>query len=506
MTDALTYPPSDYIDGTFIELPGANLKSTNPASPDDVVWTGSPAIGNVDNAVTAARRALPQWATKSTDERANLLRKWQEVTQNNLERIAGVICDEMGKPMHECLFEAKALGSKVDITLGEYSMARVREYEVPVNETRSGHCRYKPHGVMTVIGPFNFPAHLPNGHFVPAMLMGNTVVFKPSEKTPAVGQLIAELMDEAGVPRGVFNVVQGGADVASKLVGHNDIDGVLFTGSWRVGRKILETNLDRPGRMIALEMGGNNPAVVTPNANFKQAVVECARAGFATTGQRCTCTRRIIVHESMATEFIAALCKAGSTLVIGPGRSEQPVFMGPLINGESVQRVIDFQSQLVDRGGTVRLEATALEQPGHFITPGVVEVPAFELEHDCEIFGPLVQVSTYSDLDDAISQANATKYGLAAAIFTTDCNEYEQFFHGVNAGCINWNTGTAGASSALPFGGTGRSGNHRPAGSFASQYCAYPIANMIETGSDAAVPTGMHWDDSWMESPVKAER
>lgn len=503
MTDALKHGPSDYIDGAFIDLPGGDLVSTNPASPSDVAWSGSPKPSHVDDAVAAARRALPMWAKQPMDRRVELLRRWQEVTQNNIERLAGVICDEMGKPMHECLFEAKALGGKVDITLGDYSMARVKEYEVSVNDTRVGRCRYKPHGVMSVIGPFNFPAHLPNGHFVPALLMGNTVVFKPSEKTAAVGQLIAELMDEAGVPDGVFNVVQGAGDVAAKLVGHADIDGVLFTGSWPVGRKILETNLDRPGRMIALEMGGNNPAVVTPDANFRQAVVECARAGFATTGQRCTCTRRIIVHESLATEFIAALCKTASTLVVGPGRSEQPVFMGPLINEQSVQRVLDFQSELTQRGGTVQLEAAAMDRNGHFITPGVVEVPGFELEHDCEIFGPLVQVSTYGELDDAIAQANATEYGLAAAIFTTDEREYEQFFDGVHAGCINWNTGTAGASSALPFGGTGRSGNHRPAGSFSSQYCAYPIANMVETGADAAVPTGMHWDDAW--AAVKAE-
>lgn len=504
MTDALQHPASNYIDGRFVAIPGDGLVSTNPAAPDQVVWSATPNAANVDEAVAAARRALPGWSALPMESRAKLLQRWKEITTRHAERIAGVICDEMGKPMNECLFEAKALGGKVDITLGEHSLARIAEYDVTVNDTRTGHCRYKPHGVMAVIGPFNFPAHLPNGHFVPALLTGNTVVLKPSEKTAAVGQLLAELMDEAGAPSGVFNVVQGAGDVAAKLVAHDDIDGVLFTGSWPVGRKILEANLDRPGRMIALEMGGNNPAVVAGSANFRQAVIECARAGFATTGQRCTCTRRIIVHESIAREIIAALCKAASTLVVGPGRSEQPVFMGPLINDESVRRVLKFQSELVSRGGTVRLEAAAMDHPagGHFITPGVVEVPSFELEHDCEVFGPLVQVSTYSDLDDAIAQANATKYGLAAAIFTTEHREYQKFFAGVDAGCINWNTGTAGASSALPFGGTGHSGNNRPAGSFSTGYCAYPIANMVETGADAAIPAGMQWDDEWAAAAV----
>ncbi len=502
MTEALQQPASDYIDGQFVAIEGNALVSTNPAKPNEVVWSGSPKLSHVDDAVAASRRALADWSARSMDERAEFLKRWKDVTAKHAQRIAGLICDEMGKPMSECMFEAKALGGKVDITLGQYSMAQVAEYEVAVNDSRAGYCKYKPHGVMSVIGPFNFPAHLPNGHFIPALLTGNTVVIKPSEKTAAVGQMLAELMHEVGVPQGVFNIVQGAGDVAAKLVGHDDIDGVLFTGSWPVGRKILEANLDRPGRMIALEMGGNNPAVVTGSANFKQAVVECTRAGFATSGQRCTCTRRVIVHESIAREFISALCKAASTLIVGDGRSEQPVFMGPLINEASVQAVVDFQSALVKHGGTVRLEATAMDRPGHFVTPGVVEVPRFELEQDCEVFGPLVQVSTYSDLDDAIAQANATRYGLAAAIFTTDESEYERFLGGVNAGCINWNTGTAGASSALPFGGTGHSGNHRPAGSFSTGYCAYPIANMVETGAGAAVPAGMQWKDEWVGAAV----
>ncbi len=498
MTDALAHPPSDYVGGRFLPIAGDSIVSTNPAEPQHVIWQGQPVLEHVDDAVYAARQALPEWSGGSFDERVEAVRRWQQVMRDHADRLAALITDEMGKTSGESIAEAQAVAAKIDVTLDDVSLGRVRGYEVAVTESRAGHCRFKPHGVMAVIGPFNFPAHLPNGHFVPALLLGNTVVFKPSERTPAVGQLLAELMHETELPSGVFNVVQGGADVASRLVEGDAIDGILFTGSWSVGHKILHANLDRPGRIIALEMGGNNPAVVMDDCHLKQAVIECVRASFATTGQRCTCTRRIIVHRPIAERFIPAFCKATSTLLIGPGASAEPVFMGPLISEAAVQGVLDFQQQLTSAGGRVLVEATVMDRAGHFITPGVVEVDRFRLDRDCEVFGPFVQIAIVDDLDQAIEQANATRYGLAASIFTTDDQAYEEFFRGVKAGCINRNTGTAGASSKLPFGGLGHSGNHRPAAAFAVDYCASPIANMVETSADVAVPDGLHWDDRWV--------
>ncbi len=498
MTDSLVHPPSDYVGGQFLPIEGDDVVSTNPAQPQQIIWQGTPDLNHIDAAVDAARQALPQWSRISIDERVAGLRRWQQVVRDHADRLAELITNEMGKTLAESRFEAQAVAGKVDVTLEEISVARVREYEVQVNETRSGHCRFKPHGVMAVIGPFNFPAHLANGHFVPALLMGNTIVFKPSEKTPAVGQFLAELMHEADLPPGVFNVVQGGADIASSLVEHDGIDGILFTGSWVVGRKILQANLDRPGRIVALEMGGNNPAVVMDDCHLKQAVVECVRATFATTGQRCTCTRRIIVQRGIAERFIPAFCKAASTVLVGPGDSAEPVFMGPLISDAAVQCVLDFQRDLASAGGQILVEATAMDRPGHFVTPGVVQVDSFSLGNDCEVFGPLAQIVIVDDLDQAIEQANATRYGLAASIFTTNDQTYDEFFDRVKAGCINRNTGTAGASSKLPFGGLGHSGNHRPAAAFALDYCAYPVANMVETSADVTVPDGVHWDESWV--------
>lgn len=505
--------PADFIDGRWIDLGGTDgrdagsagaIVSTNPAAPDEFIWQANPDIAHVDQAVDAARRAFPGWAALPAAQRHEYLRRYQQAVKANLDRIAGLICDESGKTMAESTFEANALIGKVDITLdpgGAWS--RITDFEVPVSATRRGINRFKPHGVMAVVGPFNFPAHLPNGHFIPALAAGNTVVFKPSDKTPAVGQVLAEVWSEVGLPAGVFNMVQGAADVAASLVNHPGLDGILFTGSWGVGRRILQANLDRPGRIIALEMGGNNPAVVMDDADLRQAVIECVRAGFATTGQRCTCTRRVIVHEAVVDRFRNAFVKAAASLTYGHGRSEPAVFMGPLIGAPSVEAVLDFQSRLAGRGGRALLEATRPDLAGHFISPGIIQVDgagykAGDAEHDCEVFGPIVQLSTCRDLGDAIAQANGTQYGLAAAIFTRRADDADRFFREVRAGCINWNTGTAGASSKLAFGGLGHSGNHRPAGAFSVDYCAYPVAAMVESSSEATVPGGMHFEDSWL--------
>ncbi len=478
--------------------PGHVVRSANPAHPSETVWMGQCDPEAADRAVAAARAAWRGWRDAGFEARKTALLAWQSVTQRHMERIARCITREMGKTLAESRLEAKALGEKVNVTLDPISQGRVSGYEVPIAESRRGVCAFRPHGVMAVLGPFNFPAHLANGHIVPALLAGNTVVLKPSERTPAVGQLLAELSAEAGFPPGVLNVVQGGAATAARLVAHADIDGILFTGSWPVGRRILQANIDRPGRIIALEMGGSNATIVCEDCDLRQAVIECVRASFATTGQRCTCTRRIIVHASVADRFIAALGRAASTLVIGPGDATEPVFMGPLVTEAAMDAALQFQRERAHAGARVVLQSARVDREGWFVTPGIMEVDRFTRETDAEVFAPIVQVAVAQDDDDLVEQANATDFGLAASVFTQDPARWDRISRDVRAGCVNWNMGTAGASSKLPFGGLGLSGNHRPAAAFSVDYCAYPVAHMEESGTGAAVPEGMLWKDSWL--------
>lgn len=523
---SLGQPPSDLIGGEWVALAGGAgtlIESRNPARPASIIWSGRSRIEHVDAAIAGARRALPEWSRWPRERRFAVLTRYRKLCESRSEKIAELISDETGKVLWDARQEAAALVAKVDITLDASThgpLARVSGFETSLGATRIGRCWFRPHGVMAVVGPFNFPAHLANGHIVPALAMGNTVVLKPSDKAPATGQLVIELLKEAldaeSAPAGVVNLVQGGADVARAIVGHEGLDGILFTGSWPVGRAIMQANLDRPGRILALEMGGNNAAVVMPDAELKQAAIECVRSGFVTTGQRCTCTRRVIVHEAVADKFISAVCKAASNLIVGDPRAAHPVFMGPIISEVARKAVLDFQDHAARAGGEVLVKSTEMDshEGGWYLTPGVIKVDRFVERDtakqqdsetvgmnpgaDVEVFGPLLRISVVKNLDDAIEQANATQFGLAASIFTRDHASVERFLHEARAGCVNVNTGTAGASSKLPFGGLGRSGNHRPAGSFSLDYCAYPVAGMIESGPAAAIPTGMRFEDGWL--------
>lgn len=487
----LAQSPSDYVDGVFRRLSGDGIVTRDPAFPSRVVWTGTPVVSHAEEAIAAARRALPSWRALSFDERRAYLERWREACVRHAGRLAAAISREVGKVKWEAELEAKIVAEKVSITLEERVLARVAGFEVAAGAGKTGICAFRPHGVITVLGPYNFPAHLPNGHIVPALLVGNTVVFKPSEKGASVGQLLAEIAHEVGFPAGVFNVVQGGGAIASRLATHPEVDGVLFTGSFPVGRRILEANLDTPGRLIALEMGGSNPAYISANADLRRAAIECVRAAYATTGQRCTCTRRILVDERVIDRFVPMFMKLASTLVVAAADDGVPAFMGPLVTGEARDAVLRAQAALAARGRLL-LEASPLDREGFFLAPGAVELDRFRVKDEGdEIFGPFVQIARVRDIDDAIQQANATRFGLAASIFTQDECEWRAFREGSRAGCVNWNTGTAGASSKLPFGGTGRSGNHRPAGAFAVDACAYPVATMIDS-AELVIPQGMH--------------
>ena len=490
------------IGGRWIRVPGDAMTSRMPATPARVTWSGTPELGHVDEAVAAARHAGSAWAGAGVEFRRRVLLAFKSLVESHVDALTALIRDETGKPTWDARAEAQLIAAKVDVTLEEgphAAMSRVTSFETPLTATRTGRCWFRPHGVMAVVGPFNFPAHLPNGHIVPALAMGNTVVFKPSDKAPACGQLLAELLQRAlescDAPPGVMNLVHGGADVASRLVSHEGLDGVLFTGSWAVGRRIVLANLDRPGRILALEMGGNSPAAILPDADLDQAVAECVRSAFVTAGQRCTCTRRLVVHRAVADEVMARLDRAAGSLLVGDPSSEPPVFMGPVIDDSARRTLLTAHDALASaRGSTAVRPMRAIDLPGGgwYVSPGLMRVERFTRSEpgaairsggdDVEVFGPLLRVAVCDTPEEMLEQCNATAYGLAAAVFTRSEQWTRMFVDGLRAGCINVNTGTAGASSRLPFGGLGLSGNHRPAGAFSVDYCAHPVAGMFERG------------------------
>lgn len=519
---------SDLIGGRWhdaaLQADATKLVSRDPASPSREVFVGHASVSHVSLAVRAARNAAAHWRKMPIEKRFAALNRFAAIAEAREEEMARLIQREVGKVIWDAKAEAKLLAAKVRITLdAKGAWSRVAGFEVAPTGTKHGRAIFKPHGVAAVIGPFNFPAHLPNGHIVPALAAGNTVVFKPSDKSPAVGGLLGAWLHEAIAAEvgedhaaGVMNVVQGGAEVAKALVAHDDIDAIMFTGSWPVGRAILQANLARPGRLVALEMGGNNPAIVMADADPVQALTEVVRCAFIGTGQRCTCTRRVIVergsgkNEGFADLYITALCLGAARLVMSePSRDSADAFMGPLVTEGAMRDVLAQVNQLTRAGGTALIPcARVAGRDGWYVNAGVYQVDRFEAigaahldesgaavwPHagaDEEIFGPVLRVCVVDTLDEAIEQANATRFGLAASIFTRDEGAIARFLDEVRAGCLNVNTGTAGASSALPFGGLGLSGNHRPAGAFSVDYCAYPVASMRESAAAAASAPGM---------------
>ncbi len=489
-----------YVHGRFVDPREADgeIEVRSPADFEDVVGRWRWSLSTVDDAVAAARDAQPPWEALGLEARVAHVRAFRAALAAHEDEIARTITREMGKVLREARAEAKALVHKVDLSIDE-GLAFTRDWTL---ENGRLACRYRPHGVMAVIGPFNFPLHLAHGHVVPALLAGNTVVFKPSEVTPGCGALYARVAHEAGLPAGVVNVAQGDGRVGARLATHPGVDGVLFTGSYAVGTRILRENASRPGLMLALEMGGRNAAVVLDDAPFDKAVADVAVSAFSTTGQRCTCASRLIVTKGIADRFVDAL--AALTAKVRVGHPMDPgVFMGPLASPAALARFDRFE-RMADAEGTacvvvpeepvVTFEGRAVR--GCYVSPRVRRVAqpsassAYQRE---EVFGPDLAVWVADDDEHALALANDTDYGLAAGVWTASEPRFEAFARAVRAGCLTWNAPTVGSSSRLPFGGLKNSGNHRPAGIFSSTYCAWPLAVTRggTTFDPAALPPGL---------------
>lgn len=478
----------DYINGTWMPVDRADgeFKSTSPADLADEIMKVSFRHDRVEEAMKAAKKAYLPWAQLTMDQRKAHLLKLKDVFDQHAEQMAQLIARDSGKPLWDSMGEAKNLGNKIDITVN-HSIKLVAD-DVVQNALPqvTGMIRHKSRGVMAVIGPFNFPAHLPNGHIIPALLMGNTVVFKPSEQTPAVGQFYAELVEKAGFPPGVFNMVQGDGETGRKMVLHEDTDGILFTGSYEVGLKIKQETMTHYWKILALEMGGKNATVVWEDADMDKAVYESLVGAYMSTGQRCSGTSRIVVHDKIADEFTERFYQAAKKLSIGHW-SENP-FMGPLINQGAVDKYVRYQ-EIANRENCeslMRGKTLDLKHKGFYVTPSIHLVKKFDpnsVYQKSEIFGPNVGIVRSSDFDETLKIVNSTGYGLAMAIFTKNKELYEKALLEARVGLLNWNRTTNGASSKLPFGGMGKSGNDRPSAHYAIQYCSVPVASLEDPTS-----------------------
>jgi succinylglutamic semialdehyde dehydrogenase len=471
----------------------ASLISIEPAT-GDTLWTGS--VGDVDAEVAAARAAWPGWAARPFAFRVETLRRFANLVRARIDPFADLIARETGKPLWESRTEVEAVLNKVDISVSAYAeRSSQRRIEGAMGARVA--VRHKPHGVLGVLGPYNFPAHLPNGHIVPALLAGNSVVFKPSEKTPAVGAYLVDLYHEAGVPEGVVRCVQGGPDTGKALAGHAGLDGLLFTGSARAGLALHRQFAEAPHKILALEMGGNNPLVVWNARDIHAAATIAVQSAYMSAGQRCTAARRLIVEDGAHEELIETIGKLIDRIIVDHPHANPAPYMGPVIDNEAADTLQENFLDLLGKGGRAirRLDRKAGDRP--FLTPALIDVTDVARRPDAEMFGPVLQVIRVPDFEAAIAEANATRYGLAASLVGGSPELYDRFWAGIRAGVVNWNKPTNGAPSSAPFGGIGLSGNHRPSAYYAADYCAYPV-----TSSEADTPRatiGVGFADPYQE-------
>ena len=438
------------------------------------VWRGTAATADeCDAAMSAARRAFEAWSRRDPVEREDLARAFAAAVRRRSGDLARAISAEVGKPPWEAASEADLVARKVGISIDALAERRATTTTGPATT------RFRPHGVCVVLGPYNYPAHLPNGHVVPALLAGNCVVLKQSERAPSVGDVIAGLWREAGLPDGVLCVLQGGREVATRLLDHPELDGVFLTGSAATGAAVHRRFAGEPHRILALEMGGNNPLVVHGAADEVAAAYLTVRSAYLTAGQRCTCARRLIVPEGEPGDrFLATLLGMIARIRVGGPTDLPEPFMGPVITPEAAEAVLATRDDLVSRGAVELAPARSCAPGTGLLSPGLIDVTAVTDRSDEEVFGPLLQLIRTRDADAAIDEASRTAYGLAAGIITDDEALYRRFSDRVRAGVVNWNHELVGASSRAPFGGVGLSGNHRPSALFAADYCSYPVASL----------------------------
>ncbi|MCT7944456.1 succinylglutamate-semialdehyde dehydrogenase [Shewanella septentrionalis] len=466
-----------YIQGQWHAGKGHDVASINPANAQ-TIWTGKTATAEqVNAAVDAARAAQFDWFMLGFDARLAIVEAYRSQLEANKAELAETIAQETGKPQWETATEVGAMIGKIALSAAAYNKRTGTE----ANDTPAGRAviRHKPHGVVAVFGPYNFPGHLPNGHIVPALLAGNTVIFKPSELTPKVAELMVSLWDKAGLPAGVLNLVQGEVDTGKALASHPQLDGLFFTGSSRTGHFLHQQYAGHPGKILALEMGGNNPLIIKGVQDIKAAVHDILQSAYISSGQRCTCARRLYVEQGeQGDALIAMLADAVKQIKVGPWNAQPQPFMGSMISEAAAKGMVAAQTNLQNLGGVSLVELTHLEAGTGLVSPGLIDVTAIEVLPDEEYFGPLLQLVRYSDFDQAIKLANQTRYGLSAGLLADSREDYDYFLARIRAGIVNWNKQITGASGAAPFGGVGASGNHRASAFYAADYCAYPVASV----------------------------
>jgi alpha-ketoglutaric semialdehyde dehydrogenase len=453
MTQSLTH----FIGGERVTAPTPH-ESENPSNTREIVARfpdGTQA--DVDAAVSAARKAFPAWSNASPEVRSDCLDKIGDLILKRREDLGALLSREEGKTLPEGIGEVARAGRIFKFFAGE----ALRRHGRTLESTRPGidaNTYREAFGVFGLITPWNFPIAIPAWKSAPAMAFGNTVVIKPAGPTPATAAALADIIYEAGVPAGVFNMVFGRGSVGEAIARHPGVDGISFTGSQGVGAKVAAAAVARQAR-VQLEMGGKNPLVVLDDADLERAVMVATDGSFFATGQRCTASSRILVTQGIYDRFVEALAAKAASLKVGDAL-DPTTQIGPQVSQSQVETTFSYIDIAKREGGRLVTggQPVKLDKPGYYVSPAVVADTTAEMRVNCEeIFGPVASLIKVRDYDEALALANAGDFGLSAGIVTTSLKYARHFQRNIRAGMVMVNLPTAGVDYHVPFGGTKKS-------------------------------------------------
>ncbi len=463
------------------------LVSFEPATGAEL-WRGE--MGDVAAEVAAARAGWTGWAARPLPYRIETLRRFGNVVRARHEPFADLLARETGKPLWEARAEIDAVVARIDASVSGYAE---RTAQRRLDSAMGGRTalRHRPHGVVGVIAPACTPVEIAAGHLIPALIAGNAVVLKPSEKTPAVAAYLVECLLEAGVAEPNLRLVQGGAAEGAALAAHPDVDGLFFTGSARIGAALHRAAADRPDRLLALEMGGNNAILAWDTPDVATAAAIVVQSAFASAGQRGTAAGRLIVDEAFAAPLVDAITRLADRLIVGAPHDEPAPFMGPVPDDDAADALIEGFLDLILRGGRAIRHLGRPDPDRPFLTPAIIDVTGVSERSDAPLFGPVLQIVRVASFEEGLAEVNATRFGLSATLLSQTPALYDRFWAGARAGIVNWNRPSHGAGPGAPAGGIGRSGNHRPGGWYAADRCAYPVVSSEAEAARASLGIGL---------------
>jgi succinylglutamic semialdehyde dehydrogenase len=477
-------------------MSAAEIISTEPAT-GAIVWRGWP--GDIDVEVAEARAAWPEWASRPLTVRIETIRRFANVMRAQTEALTDLIARETGRPLWDARSEVEGIITGAESAIAAYHERTAQRRLEGAMGTRSS-LRHKPYGVLGVITPFNFPAQLPAAQVIPALIAGNTVVLKPSEKTPASAKMLVECLYSAGLPHGALRFVPGGPEEGKALASHKDIDGLLFTGTTATGMALHRQFAETPQKILALEMSGNNPIVAWQLTDIHAAATLIVQSAYMSAGQRCASANRLIVEDGNHAPLVEAITQVMDRLIVGDPHADPSPFLGPVIDNAAADTLQEAYLDLLMSGGKVirRLDRPIPGRP--FLSPALIDITDVQARPDQELFGPILQLIRVSDFDEAIIEANTTRFGLTASLIGGTPQMYDRFWSNVGAGVVNWNRPTIGSPTNAPFGGSGLSGNHRPGAYYAADYCAYPVISAEVEQARATIGIGLKEADSSVPS------